>query len=612
MKNRIIKIIVFLSFLLLFISFLNTYLSVKLWDYDFWWHLATGKYIVEHKTIPDEDPFSSVNNLEENKNLNPVREKLILKQYWLSQVIFYKIYDAFGDKGIIMFRSCILFTVLLFIFWWFKREKVSFYIIYPFVFFVFLHTLTFTGERPVLFTILFAVIIFFILDDFKQRKSKLIFSLIPLMLIWANLHGGFILGNLIILGYIAGETINFVLKRKEIEKKSLITLYIVGLVAIVVSAINPNGLIALTTLTKQNKLFQEGVQEYFSPFYLYESKVRVIDREYIILLLLFPVLAILRNKKIDIVYYIILSGLLYMSISALRFVIYYVCISSMILGRELYYALEGYFRSVRINKFKFDLVASFLILLSSVLFTSGFLDLNKITFSKAVKISVPKGAADFIRTNNIKGNMFNDMGFGGYLIWRFYPWKKVFIDTRQLNYTVTKEFEWVIYATASIQNRKLPEGKTPLWERLLDHYKIDVIIIDTMDVFGSTKPVIFSLIKSDKWVPVYCDLIGIIFLRDTKENEEVIKKYKISKDVVYDVILTRLTQWAMFNRRNPRYMLSIGDVFYNMERYKDALKAYVYADNRRPNQEYTKAKIDITRKQLEKVKGNGVKGRNYE
>lgn len=603
MNKRITGILVFFSFLLIFFSFINSYLAIKLWDYDFWWHLATGKYIVEHKIIPDKDPFSFVNNLEENKNLNPDRERLILKQYWLSQVIFFFIFKKFGDTGIIVMRSLILFSILFLVFLWFKKQNVRFYIIFPFIFFIFLHTMTFTGERPVLFTMLLTVVVFFILDDFKRRKSRLIFSLIPLMLFWANLHGGFIIGDILILTFIAGEIVNyFLLKRKQVNKKSMMTLLVVGIIAMAASAVNPNGFLALTTLSSGSKASQVGVQEYFSPFTLYLDNVRSVDIEYIILIVLFPFIAILRNKKIDIVYYIILCGFLYMSLTALRFVIYYVCIGAVILGRELHYILEDYFKRVQFNTFRFEIFISIVIFISSLLYTSGFLNINKITFARAVKNSVPKGATDFVKENKIQGNMFNDMGFGGYLIWELYPWKKVFIDTRQLNVIVTREFEWVTNAIVSIQNKELPEGKKPLWERLLDHYDINIVVIDTMDVLGATKPITFSLLKSDKWAAIYYDLISVIFVRDSKENENLIKKYKQSNDRIYDALINRLSQWALVNRKNPRFLLSLGDVFYNMGRYEDALEAYQYADRRLPNQAYTKMKIDITTEQMEKEK----------
>ena len=99
----------------------------------------------------------------------------------------------------------------------------------------------------------------------------------------------------------------------------------------------------------------------------------------------------------------------------------------------------------------------------------------------------------------------------------------------------------------------------------------------------------------------------MVFVRDVKENGEIIDTYRLSDDFVNNVMIARLAQWAMINQENPKYLLSLGDVFYNMGRYDNALKAYVYADNRHSNQEMIKQKIDTTKKQLENEKGDALK-----
>jgi len=42
----------------------------------------------------------------------------------------------------------------------------------------------------------------------------------------------------------------------------------------------------------------------------------------------------------------------------------------------------------------------------------------------------PERAFDFIEKTGLSGNMFNNIGIGGYLCWRGYPERKVFIDGR--------------------------------------------------------------------------------------------------------------------------------------------------------------------------------------
>ena len=87
---------------------------------------------------------------------------------------------------------------------------------------------------------------------------------------------------------------------------------------------------------------------------------------------------------------------------------------------------------------------------------------------------------NFIERNKIQGNMFNDYGYGGYITWRLYP-QKNFIDTRSLNKTVMNEYEWVTDATKKVEGIKTTNDKIPLWETLLNHYKINFVFMPLMD-----------------------------------------------------------------------------------------------------------------------------------
>src|SRR4030043_1506627 len=95
------KLLIVLSFVILLGSFFYVFVSPKLFDSDSWWHISTGRYIVETGSIPDKDPFSYTSNLVENRNLFQERENFILKQYWLCQGFFYLIYYYTGPAGII-------------------------------------------------------------------------------------------------------------------------------------------------------------------------------------------------------------------------------------------------------------------------------------------------------------------------------------------------------------------------------------------------------------------------------------------------------------------------------------------------------------------------------
>ncbi len=592
------KILLIIAFFILFISFLNNYLSFKLWDYDFWWHIATGRYIWQNRSIPEEDPFSFATNLEENRTpFSEKRTRFLLKQYWASQVLFYKIYDTFKEKGIILFRASLLLLTLLLILWWFIKEGVDFYISFPSIFLIYTASMSFLGERPVLFTLLFSVIVFIILEDFIKRQGKSLYLLAPLMFIWSNLHGGYILGIAIMSAYVVDCVVNFILKKDEKTKVLLIkTLKGCGL-AMVASCINPNGInVFLLISAPESKIFTSNIQEYFSPFSLYKDHTRSIDWGYLALIALTLLAGLMRFKRMALRYYLLLGGLLFMSISSLRYMIYYVSIGTMIVGREIAFMLKDRFEKRAILK---D-IAIFVMLASSLLFGLGYINPEKITFQKARNFSVPEGAALFIKENNIKGNIFSDMGSGGYLIWALYPENKVFIDTRALNGNVLFEYDLIITATETLKPEGVKKGKKPLWKRLLDHYNVNIIVLNSMDALGSITPLLLTLLEEEEWKPVYTSLSHTIFVRNIKENHKIIKRAQIPKETIYNVLITRFSSFAISNPKNPNFMISLGEVFYRLGRYNDALKAYEFAEKRAPKNKYVKYRINEIKNKLER------------
>jgi len=578
--NWIFKLISLVAVVLLFAGILSYFLRFDLWDYDFWWHIATGRYIVETGSLPETDPFSYTSTLEENKNPFPQWEKSILKQYWLSQVIFYLIYDYAGASGIVLLRSILLTMTIALVFWRLQKWSVSLPVSFIFVFTLFTILQRSLGERPVLFTILFTALIFYVLEDFKDKKDKRIFFLPPLMLVWANFHGGFIMGVVIIAVFMLGEGIRIILKKTEYTRNEIILFYTATVMALGLSVFNPTGWDAFSfALSSKYNVLKEGVHEYYPPIVMYKSKLTSVSYGYLFFILSFPLVLILRNKKLDPSHAILLSGTLFMSLSAMRFIFFYAIIGSMVIGREADIIVKNLL-SARFTEKAYQRVMNFLtvaVLLSAIFFTVGTFNL-KISDGS----SVPKTAVDFIEKNRLQGNMFNGTGSGGYIAWRLYPWKKTFIDTRSLNIVVRNEYNWIMLAAEDAREVNPSKSNTPLWRRLLNHYQINFIFIPLLDIYSQVEPVVFELAESDKWVAVYSDSTSVIFIRNTEQNMDIIKQFKILKDKIYDAIIVMSAADAFFDRTNPRSLISLGDVFYRMGRLEDSLKAYRYAFNRMP------------------------------
>src|SRR5512136_385324 len=73
-------------------------------DTDLYWHLAAGRYIVETRTVPTVDPFSST-----------MLGKPWVDIYWLAQVVWYLIYQVAGLAGLSLFVSMLVTLTLVFV-----------------------------------------------------------------------------------------------------------------------------------------------------------------------------------------------------------------------------------------------------------------------------------------------------------------------------------------------------------------------------------------------------------------------------------------------------------------------------------------------------------------
>jgi len=586
---KIITALKLLVVIIFFSSLFVYFLKINLWDFDFWWHISTGRYIVTEKHLPDKDSFSFTSELQENKNSFPERERFILKQYWLAQSLFYLVFNLAGAKGIILLRSLILVLTLFTVFWHLNKARVSAYISFLFLFLLFTVSTNSTGERPVLFSFLFTAVVFLIVDDFRTEKSRKIFLLPPLMLLWANLHGGFILGDIIIAVFLIGDGINIFIKKSNYSKQQKAVFYSMGVFAIACSFINPNGWDAfLISLSGKYEIFTTGIQEYQSPFTSYIDKVKPIQYKVVILAVMAPLILVLRNKKMNFAHILLLAGFYYMAVTASRFIIFYAIISTMILAKETDIIVNGFFRKKLQEKSykKVEYVLTVTALCSISVFFIGHFKYKAFEFKVAEKTTIPEAAVDFIENNRLQGNIFNDYAYGGYLTWRLYPWKKNFIDTRSLNITTMTEYDWIMKAYVDNEMNQI-------WKLLLAHYKINIIFVKLFTVFGGINTVVLKTIESDTWVPIYYDPNSLVLIKNAPENKPFIEKYRVIKEDIYNLIIYKASLSAIADNNNPRYLTALADTFYEVGRLDDAIKACEYALKRMPESSVIKAKLDM-------------------
>jgi hypothetical protein len=158
-------------------------------DYDAWWHLRVGQWVVEHRAVTTNDPFSA-----------PGHDRSWVAYSWLFEVVLYGLYQAFGLCGFVVYRCGLSLAVTAALHWFVAKREPRF-----------LHAVGLTGlavlgvamlfqERPWLFTVLFSVLTLDAVLDLRAGRRGLTFWLLPpAFALWANTHIQFVYG-LMILG----------------------------------------------------------------------------------------------------------------------------------------------------------------------------------------------------------------------------------------------------------------------------------------------------------------------------------------------------------------------------------------------------------------------------
>ncbi len=261
-------------------------------------------------------------------------------------------------------------------------------------------------------------------EDRSQGKADSRWYLLPLpviTLLWANMHGGFFVGNLIILGYLVSELIKYLTRKfgTHLPVSSLKALVIMGILAVIVSFINPNGFNVVSILVElEQSRYKETIIEAMSPFTI---GIHYADVALFFLLLgLSGIILAMNFRKLDLTDVIFFSGLTFMGLNAVRFIPFFIPYAVLLIAR---YGMQTIDRSslrektAAIRNAAGVAVAFFLIAL--IIFMSVKYDI--VVKSGVRQEKYPEGASKFLRENRIAGNMFNPYYWGGYLIWDAVP-----------------------------------------------------------------------------------------------------------------------------------------------------------------------------------------------
>ena len=479
---------------------------------DLWWQLSVGRYFHETGQILKENIFSFT-------SFNTP----VIDHEWLAEIIFYKIYLLGGLDLLYLLKSSILSLIFLLLYILLRKKYSPIICSASCLLAIFTANFQlFADVRPYLFTYLFFAITILSSELFFYNDSKYIFYLIPLIWLWANLHAGYMLFFAIVLIYLFAkifeEKLSLIIKHKNLIITSIISF---GLIFI-----NPFGaklaLYPFSFSFSNDQFFKEHLTDWAIPDFFGKNLTFTI---YLIFILIG---IFIYRKRLSIFNFLMLISFSYLACSAVRHITLFAILSPIYVS----VIISDLDKIIERIKEDYRIIILFLTMII-FLFLASFRasDLYSGEKQSLENELFPKYGVAFIKANELKGNISHPYGWGGYLIWKLYPANpkeyRVFIDGR-----ATVAYNEDIYRKAL-----MIDFGSEYYEKYFDEYNINLVLCGKYFLKYKTngKNLCERLFENSKWFCLVETPTEFIFIRNNKENKDVIEKAK-NRQLKYPVV----------------------------------------------------------------------------
>lgn len=395
-------------------------------DTDSWWHLAAGRWMEANGEILRNDVFS--HSVAGASWTNPS---------WFAQILIYRTYTALGLAGLNLLTA-VLACVGLILLWPVLRGPPllkSFILIWAAVV-----AAIFWAARPHMFSFALTGGFIHLLEKWRESRSRLIWLLPPLMVIWANLHGGFVIGFIVISLYIIGETLEGIRRGGwgdafRLDSGSVLgkisPLLGAGAASLVAASLNPFGINLLlypfqTVSIGSLRLY---IQEWQSPnFHLPQAQPFA---WMLLSSIVFFGFSAASKSATELLMVVVLG---YMSLVSARNISTFALAAAPILSKHganllsrIQLGLDNRELPVRVA----SVINGVLVLLVAVgigAWSAPRLSAEHIT--KELEARMPAGAVRALAASGLEGPLFNSYDWGGYVIWQMWPEYSVYVDGR--------------------------------------------------------------------------------------------------------------------------------------------------------------------------------------
>lgn len=483
-----------LSFLfLLVLGFVVGFSFPSTYDPDIWWHLKTGEWILTNGAVPWGDPFG-----------NNTAELRWIAYSWLSEVVFYLLDRLDSLLGLRFLHGAVAMAMVgvLYVHARLASGKPRLALlfcalivipIFPWV------------ARPQIFSFLFVAITMLLLWLSQHRDKRAWWLLVPLMTVWANLHIYFVLGLCLIWLHIAWPWATWLIAGRTQSLPPLKGL-VVALLATVAPLLNPYG---PALYDEAFRLMAHGASDWPSEVITELQSPNFHDwprQVFFVWVVLIFLSFVFSGRPVSTLHVLLYIGLLYRSLQYGRDTPYFVIIMLPI-AVERYAGLHNlaWQRLVSITQpllmrlswpratlqWTIALVAT----MAMVALPLRYRFLNEMLLQQR-DFTYPAAAVDYLLKNRPEGPLYNELGWGGYLIYGLAPVYRVYIDGRTQ-----------LYSRSFWESHDLVRRGRPGWEGVLEESGARVIL------WRKDGTLISLLRLSSTWRQVYEDADAVVFVK---------------------------------------------------------------------------------------------------
>jgi hypothetical protein len=448
-------------------------------DPDLWWHIKVGQNIVATHHWPTTDPFS----------FTVVGDPWIAYE-WLGDVLIGSVARLGGLLGLEILLFVLASAVMLALYAYTTlrsgNSKAGF------VSSGVLCSLAFASLnlRPQMLGYVFLILTLIALERFRQGRQRSVWFLPVLFLVWINTHGSWVIGLGVLLVFLASGLAEFRWGSIEAQRWSSaerIRLEVILLLSLAAIPLTPYGtrLAAYPfTVASSLPLNVGNILEWQPmPFNILGGKL------FLALVLAFFVGQMLSPLRLRLWEAILFFGGIVMACLHVRFLLLFVPFAAPIFAVVLARWLPPYDRKKDHPVLNAVLMAVAIVAMVRYFPTRAGLD-------RIVARAFPVRAVEYLRRHPVPGSMFNNYGYGGYLVGNL-PEQKVFIDGRG-----------DLYEDAGVFGEYLELAQLkPAAFQVLRAHNIQSCLLD------SKEPLAIVLGIHPDWEKRYTDGVSALFVR---------------------------------------------------------------------------------------------------